>query len=229
MWVLGVFAKQPVIGAVKTRLAQETTPEWACEVAAALLDDTLDRAATVPAERIIAFSPSESRAWFETAADGRFDLHPQVDGDLGRRMQAFFEQQAGRRADSTVIIGTDSPTLPVEYIRDALEALDLGADAVLGPASDGGYYLIGFRRFGLEPNFFDGIEWSSAHVLAQTVERLGSFASLKLLPPWYDVDTLADWQMLCGHIAALRRAGVDPGVPRTEALAAGQGRSATGR
>jgi rSAM/selenodomain-associated transferase 1 len=219
MRVLGIFAKRPVAGAVKTRLAKQTTPEWACEVAAAFLGDTLDRAATVRAERVIAFSPAEARAWFETAATGRFDLQPQVDGDLGRRMQAFFEQQVGRGAKCTVIIGADSPTLPVQYVHDAFEALCLGTDLVLGPASDGGYYLIGFGRLGPAPSIFDGTEWSSAHVLAQTVERLGPSKSLKLLPPWYDVDTLADWQVLCGHIAALRRAGIDPAVPRTEAIA----------
>lgn len=222
MRVLAVFAKQPVAGAVKTRLAQETTPAWACEVAAAFLGDTLDRAATVPAERIVAFSPAKAHAWFETAAGGRFDLQPQVDGDLGRRMQAFIAQQVGCGADFTVIIGADSPTLPVEYIHKAFEALDLGADVVLGPASDGGYYLIGCGPLGLEPAVFEGIEWSSAHVLAQTVGRLRPSVSLKLLPPWYDVDMLADWQALCGHIAALRRAGIDPGVPRTEALASGR-------
>jgi uncharacterized protein len=218
MRVLGIFAKQPAAGAVKTRLARETTPEWACEVAAAFLGDTLDRAATVQAERIIAFAPEEGRAWFETAAAGRFDLQPQVDGDLGRRMQAFFDQQVGRGADCTVIIGADSPTLPVEFIHEAFEAFDLGADVVLGPASDGGCYLIGFGPLGLEPTCFEGIQWSSAHVLAQTVGRLGPAMSLRLLPPWYDVDTLADWQMLCGHIVAMRRAGLDPGVPRTEVI-----------
>src|SRR5260370_37793491 len=113
--VLGVFAKQPVAGAVKTRRASETTPEWACEVAAAFLGDTLDRAATVQAERIIAFAPAEARAWFETAAQGRFDLQPQADGDLGRRMQAVFQTQVGGSAEYTVILRADRPTLPLEY------------------------------------------------------------------------------------------------------------------
>jgi uncharacterized protein len=219
MGVLGVFAKQPVPGAVKTRLARETTPEWACTVAAAFLGDTLDRVAAIQAERYIAFAPASARPWFETAAQGRFELQPQVEGDLGQRMQAFFQAQTERGADGSVIIGTDSPTLPVEHIRAALEHFDLGADAVLGPATDGGYYLIGFGHLGAPP-IFDGIAWGTAGVLAETARRLAGW-HMNLLPPWYDVDTLADWQALCGHIAAMRHAGIDPMVPRTEALATG--------
>jgi uncharacterized protein len=222
MGVLGVFAKQPVPGAVKTRLARETTPEWACEVAAAFLADTLDRVAVLPVERILVYAPAQAQAWFESAGQGRFALQPQADGDLGQRMQAFFETHIGRGADCTVIVGTDSPTLPVDYIK---EAFDLCADVVLGPARDGGYYLLGCGPRGAPP-IFDGIAWGTAGVLAETVRRLDGW-HLNLLPPWYDVDTLADWQALCGHIAAMRAAGIEPMVPRTEALAE-QGRSAIG-
>jgi rSAM/selenodomain-associated transferase 1 len=223
MRVLGVFAKQPVPGAVKTRLGRETTPEWACEVATAFLADTLDRVAALPIERILVYAPAQARAWFETAAQGRFALQPQADGDLGQRMQAFFDTQIGRGAHCTVILGTDSPTMPVEYIQ---EAFDRCADVVLGPASDGGYYLLGCGPLGAPP-IFDGIEWGTAGVLAETVGRLGG-RHLHLLPPWYDVDTRADWQALCGHIAAMRAAGIDPLAPRTEALAR-QGQAAIGR
>jgi hypothetical protein len=204
-------------GAVKTRLGRETTPEWACAVAAAFLADTLDRVAAIQAERIIAYAPAEARPWFETAAQGRFELQPQGEGDLGQRMEAFFKEQMGRGANPTVIIGADSPTLPLEYIADAFE---LGADVVLGPAKDGGYYLLGCGALGVPP-IFDGIAWGTAGVLAETVRRLAEW-HVHLLPPWSDVDTLADWQALCGHIVAMRRAGIDPRVPRTEALANGR-------
>jgi glycosyltransferase A (GT-A) superfamily protein (DUF2064 family) len=112
-------------------------------------------------------------------------------------------------------IGTDSPTLPRQHVEDAFKALDR-ADVVLGPAADGGYYLIGCRRL---PPIFTGIAWSSATALADTIARLDDPSwQLALLPPWYDVDTPDGWAMLHGHVAALRRAGIDPEVPDTEAL-----------
>jgi uncharacterized protein len=217
MRVLGIFAKQPLPATVKTRLARETSPAWAAQVAAALLADVLARLAQLPARRVIAFAPAAARAWFENAAQGGFELEPQTDGDLGQRLQAFYESQYAQRAEAIVVIGTDSPTLPVAFIEEAFDRLQT-ADLVLGPAGDGGYYLIGSGR--RLPPVFDGIAWSSPTVLGETVRRLaGASWRLALLPPWYDVDTLADWQMLCGHVAALRRAGLDPTVPHVEAMA----------
>jgi rSAM/selenodomain-associated transferase 1 len=211
--VLGVFAKQPVPGRVKTRLARETSPAWAAQVAAALLADVLQRVSTVAARRVIACAPAEAQEWFAALAQDRFELTAQADGNLGERLQQFF---AAQQANAVVVIGTDSPTLPVAFIEHAFEQLAT-ADLVLGPAGDGGYYLIGCGR--QLPPVFDGIAWSSPSVLGETVRRLADPSwRLALLPPWYDVDTLADWRMLCGHVAALRRAGVDPGVPHLEAM-----------
>src|SRR5205807_4997142 len=106
---------------------------------------------------------------------------------------------------------------PVEYVERAFAELE-HADVVLGPATDGGYYLLGCNR--RLPPLFDGVGWGGARVLAETLARLPADGwRLALLPPWYDVDTLDDWHMLAGYLAALRRAGLNPGVPRTEALA----------
>ena len=114
-----------------------------------------------------------------------------------------------------VLVGTDSPTLPLVLIEQAFKDLER-ADVVLGPATDGGYYLVGCRRL---PPIFEGVAWSSSRTLADTVARLCDPGwRLALLPPWYDVDTADDWQMLRGHVAAMRRAGIDPGMPRTAAL-----------
>jgi rSAM/selenodomain-associated transferase 1 len=218
MRVLGVFAKHPLAGAVKTRLAAATDAAWAGHVAAALLADTLNRVATIQATRVISFAPAEARDWFTSAAAGRFELEPQFEGDLGQRLQTFIARQQQRGAEAVVVIGTDSPTLPIAFIEQAFAQLAT-ADLVIGPACDGGYYLIGCGP--QLPPIFDRITWSSASVLAESVARLrDSEWRLALLPPWYDVDTLADWQMLCGHIVAMRLAGIDPGVPHLEALVA---------
>jgi glycosyltransferase A (GT-A) superfamily protein (DUF2064 family) len=106
--------------------------------------------------------------------------------------------------------------LPPAIVEQAFEELKT-ADVVLGPAMDGGYYLLGCAR--KLPPIFEGVAWGSPTVLADTLARLADRAwRVALLPPWYDVDTLDDWHLLRGHALALRRAGIDPGLPRTERL-----------
>src|SRR3954471_1302926 len=145
MRVLGIFAKQPVPGQVKTRIAQGSSPDWAGRLAAALLADSLDRLAAVAARRVIAFAPASAVAWFGAAGRGRFELVAQADGDLGQRLRHFIEQELARGADAVVVLGADSPTLPVALVEQAFEQLAT-ADLVLGPTCDGGYYLIGCGR-----------------------------------------------------------------------------------
>jgi hypothetical protein len=214
--VLGLFAKWPVPGSVKTRLAAGRSAEWAAQVATAFLCDTVDRLATVQASRILAFAPPDAEPAFESILCGRFDLVPQGEGDLGQRMTRFFADRLAAGAERVVLVGMDSPTLPLVLVEQAFQELD-HADVVLGPATDGGYYLVGCG--GRLPPIFDGVAWSSNHTLADTIARLTDRTwRLALLPPWYDVDTMDDWQMLRGHQAAMRRAGFDPGIPRTAAL-----------
>jgi rSAM/selenodomain-associated transferase 1 len=214
--VLGLFAKWPAAGAVKTRLAAGADPGWGARVAHAFLLDTVDRLAGVDARRVLAFAPAAAAADFAALVRGRFALTPQADGDLGRRLAGFVTRELDGGAPAVVVVGTDSPTLPAAYVDQAFRELGR-ADVVLGPAADGGYYLLGCGR--RLPPVFEGIAWGSARVLEDTVARLADPGwRLALLPPWYDVDTPADWAMLRGHLAALRRTGVDPGVPHTEAL-----------
>jgi rSAM/selenodomain-associated transferase 1 len=211
--VLGLFAKEPAPGRVKTRLAAVTSPEWAAGVADAFLRDTVARLAAVPVRRVLTFAPADAAGFFAALVDGRFELTPQADGDLGRRLAAFTAGRFAEGAGQVVLVGTDSPTLPVEWVVRAFAELG-AADVVLGPATDGGYYLVGLTP--AAPPLFDGIDWGGPDVLRQTVERLeGRRSRLALLPPWYDVDTLDDWRMLRGHLAALARAGYDPGAPHT--------------
>jgi rSAM/selenodomain-associated transferase 1 len=214
--VLGLFAKWPAPGAVKTRLAG-ADPAWGAHVGRAFLLDSLARLGWVAARRILAFAPAEAREDFAALAADRFHLAAQGDGDLGQRMARFVGERLAEGARAVVLVGADSPTLPVAFIEQAFAELET-ADLVLGPCCDGGYYLLGCRD--RLPPVFDGIAWGTACVLAETVARLiDPQWRLALLPPWYDVDTAADWSLLCGHLAALRRAGLDPGVPHTEDLA----------
>src|SRR5690242_4408297 len=88
--VLGVLAKQPLPGLAKTRLATETSSEWAARIAEAFLKDSVERLSAVRAQRILVYAPGEAETYFAGLACGRFTLMPQVEGDLGRRMAVFF-------------------------------------------------------------------------------------------------------------------------------------------
>ncbi len=214
--ILGIFAKQPIAGQAKTRLAQATSSEWATQVAAAFLADTLGRMGAIQCARMIVYAPGHSTAFFTSEAAGRFELLPQAEGDLGQRLRSFFTHAQQLGFTRCIAIGTDSPTLPLEFVERGFRLLD-NHDVVIGPAYDGGYYLVGTG--GKEIDLFRDIAWSSAQVLAQTLRRVrGASARFALLPAWYDVDTLDDWAMLCRHVDAMRRAGIDPQVPRVEKL-----------
>lgn len=220
---LGVFAKQPAPGEVKTRLAAATSPAFAAHVAAAFLADALVRFQNLAIRRVVVYTPKEAEAVFRELVAGRYELSPQAEGDLGRRLAAFFQSEFEAGAHAVVAVGADSPTLPVHFLNQAFAEL-AWADVVLGPTADGGYYLAGCAR--RLPPIFDGIDWGTSRVLEQTADRVKARGlRLALLPPWYDVDTLDDWQALRGHVAALRLAGVDPQLPHTEELLAATARS----
>src|SRR4029453_10402983 len=109
---------------------------------------------------MVAFWPPEAQGCFAGVVQGRWELVPQTDGDLGKRMQTFFVTALGR-AERVVLIGSDSPDLPREVLPQAFDAL-ASHDVVLGPAADGGYYLLGIAR--RIPAIFEGIAWSSRDV-----------------------------------------------------------------
>ncbi len=213
---LGLMAKQPVPGRVKQRLATVTSPEWAAQVYEAILLDQLDRLQTLAVRRVLVYDPPEARDYFAQIAGDRYQLTPQAGSDLGARMRAFFEAEFAAGMRAAVLIGTDSPTLPEAFAAQAFAEL-ARADAVLGPATDGGYYLMGLAR--LIPQLFEKIDWGTNQVLEQTMAQLqAAKPRLALLPPWYDVDTIDDWQCLRGHVTAMKAAGLDPRIPRTELL-----------
>lgn len=212
--ILGLFAKWPSAGSVKTRLARDTSPEFAAQVAGAFLRDSLIRFGDLPVERIVVFDPPGAADGFSALVGGRWRLQPQAVGDLGIRLNQFFGDAFLGKSARVVAVGSDSPTLPLDYVMQAFDRLRQ-CDVVLGPAMDGGYYLIGLSR--PAPELFDGIRWSTSNVLGQTVERLGSL-SLSLLPPWFDVDTRDDWIAFRGHLKAMRAAGQEPNAAHTEQL-----------
>lgn len=214
--VLGLFAKQPLPGQVKTRLAVATGPDWAARVARAFLCDLVRRVKAIHAVRFLCYAPAGGASFFKGLAGDQFDLTLQGEGDLGERLARFFADRFVGGAERVVVLGCDSPTVPLDFIEQAFQMLER-AEVVLGPATDGGYYLVGCA--GGVPPIFTGIDWGGRHVLRQTLERLSEPGwRLAVLPPWYDVDTWEDLQFLRTHLDALRRAGTEPDLPHTTAL-----------
>jgi rSAM/selenodomain-associated transferase 1 len=118
--------------------------------------------------------------------------HPQEGADLGERMERAFRAIFAATVERAVLIGSDLPDLPAGILHEAMDALKQH-DAVIGPAQDGGYYLIGFRKSGFLPEIFRGIIWSRPDVFDRTRQIFRRANTMvHLLPPWQDVDTIED-------------------------------------
>lgn len=187
-----VFAKAPRPGRVKTRLASALGGEGAARLYAAFLDDTW---ATVTALRGM-----RSELWAASAEDAA-GLAPracrvQTGGDLGARMHGAMADALGR-ASRVILVGSDHPTVPPALFSDAARALETH-EVVLGPSADGGFFLVGAR--GAAVAFDSGVRWSSRHALADTLDGLAG-RSVRLIRPWYDVDTPEDLHVLGAHLA----------------------------
>jgi rSAM/selenodomain-associated transferase 1 len=183
--LLGIFAKHWEPGTVKTRLAATIGYERAAAVQRAFLETLLARMRPCSTLRRLVITPSEKMAAFREVSGDDWSLEAQSDGDLGRRIHTFFESHL-KQAERILLIGSDSPDLPCRLVQQAFDLL-ASQDLVLGPAADGGYYLVGVANR-LSP-IFEGIPWSTPEVWQRTIERLQATATAwHALPPWYDVD-----------------------------------------
>lgn len=215
MQTLGLFAKFPEPGRVKTRLAERIGPRAAANLAVAMTADLLQRFQGAADRRRLGYAPAtlEAEQYFRQATGPAWELWPQPERDLGGRMHAFFAAANPGPNDVTVLIGSDSPSLPEAFVAEAFTRLQ-DVDCVLGPATDGGYYLIGCR--GAPAAIFREVDWSQPTVLSQTVQRAAEHSvRLAELPPWYDIDTLQDLQMLSGHLWLSQAAGGNVRSPKT--------------
>jgi rSAM/selenodomain-associated transferase 1 len=207
---LAIFAKYWATGEAKTRLAATYGQRAASRLARSFLKTTLERLSTVDATRHLIVSPDFCRRAFERIARGRFQVGLQGEGTLGDRLQRCFENRFTAGASRVVVMGADSPDVPLDYVLDAFAALE-HTPAVIGPARDGGYYLLGLREALSE--LFDGIQWGTPAVFEQTLDRLRKLqADFTLLPEWYDVDTAEDLALLCRNLSAC--APTDPDCAR---------------
>lgn len=184
-----IFIKNPELGTAKTRLAKTVGDERALRIYRELLRHTREVTTQVAASRYLYYSKFVDTT-DEWSAD---DFHKAVQpaGDLGRRMRTAFEAVLAHH-DRAVIVGSDCATLHPAILERAFAALGTH-DAVIGPAADGGYYLLGLKD--LSVDVFGGMTWSVATVATTTIDRLeGAGKTVARLPVLSDIDTEDDWK-----------------------------------
>jgi rSAM/selenodomain-associated transferase 1 len=186
-----IFIKAPFKGLVKSRLAAAVGEDTALELYKNFILDIIDSLSTSGYPFRICFYPPDA----EEAITKWLVGHPAVpqDGnDLGERMELAFKKIFSEGFTSAILIGSDIPDLTPSVFHEALESLNEN-DAVIGPAADGGYYLIGFNRRSFLPRIFRGIPWGTDTVFRETMDILHeSSLRVYLVPRWKDVDTLKD-------------------------------------
>ncbi len=186
------FAKSPIKGRVKTRLSAEIGDDQAVELYKCFVEDLIALLEGLKLHFKCCFRPPDAKQVFIKWLGQKHCYIPQTGDNLGERLENAFRMTFEENFTKALVIGSDSPDLPAEYLELAFHALDMN-DVVIGPSSDGGYYLIGFARNSFLPEAFEQISWSGDKVFEQTVNILKQHRqSLYLLPQWHDVDTLPD-------------------------------------
>ncbi|HMJ89969.1 MAG TPA: TIGR04282 family arsenosugar biosynthesis glycosyltransferase [Candidatus Acidoferrum sp.] len=189
-----VFVKAPRPGSVKTRMAKTMGADEACAAYRDLVTRVLDvagKSGTVE----LRFAPDDARAEITPWLRDGWTAEPQGDSDLGARMHRAFTEAFARDIERVVIIGSDCVELQTKDIRSAFRELK-SFDVVVGPATDGGYWLIGLRA--AQAELFRDITWSSEQVLGQTLQHAKSLGlRIQLLRILSDVDTEEDWRRTC--------------------------------
>lgn len=186
-----VFVKAPRPGLVKTRIAESLGAEAAAAIYRRLAECVLANLAGLR-EVELRFAPDDALPEIAPWLSRGWRANPQGGGDLGVRLERAFADAFAAGARRVVVIGSDCPEVRTADIRDAWQAL-AGADVALGPAQDGGYWLIGLAQ--PQPRLFTDLPWSTADVFRQTVERARALGlRVARLRQLADVDTAADWQ-----------------------------------
>jgi len=216
------MAKAPLAGAVKTRLVPPLTASEAAALSTCFLRDMAANIAGVAdvgnAAGLVIYAPVGAESVFEGILPTGFKLLAQRGDSLGDRLCNATDDLLNNGYGTVCLINSDSPTLPRTVLERAVDLLAQPGDrVVLGAADDGGYYLIGLKQ--AHRNLFERITWSTAEVLAHTIERAGEIGlPVEVLPRWYDVDDATTLQRLCDELFVTnRRDGAYP-APHTKAL-----------
>lgn len=189
---IAVMAKASVAGTVKTRLVPPLTDEEAAAFNTCCLLDMAANvtmaAAAAPIQAFAAYAPAGSEAFFTSVLPEGFQLLPPKQPTIGRSLFHTAKELLAAGYTSVCLVNADSPTLPTQFLIDAVRLLRQAGDrVVLGPAADGGYYLMGLKCF--HSRLFEEIDWSTDRVYRQTVTRAAEIGlAVAPLPEWYDVD-----------------------------------------
>lgn len=191
-----VMIKHPQSGRVKTRLAATLGEQHAVALYRCFVQDLLRTVDAVDAHTLLSIDPWTMRADFAAWLGNDRWFQPQVGADLGGRMDDAFSQAFEAGHDRVVLIGSDLPDLPGDLLVKALRGLGRH-EVVLGPAQDGGFYLLGWSRRAFRPGLFAAVPWSTPTVFAECREALlRSGLEPHILPSWFDVDLAADLRQL---------------------------------
>lgn len=192
-----VIAKTPEVGRVKTRLCPPLSLEQACDVAWACLLDTLDTVASVPAARHVLVLDGEPGPWIPDI----FEVIAQRGNGLAERLAAAFSDVA----DAGIVIAMDTPQVTIQHLSAGLRSLTHGADAVLGLADDGGYWVIGLRRGVDVTAVFENVPMSTSQTGAAQRRQLDLLGlRTTMLPAHRDIDTMEDLYVVVAGMAGGR-------------------------
>lgn len=201
---LALMAKAPFAGAVKTRLIPPLTPEEAATLSECFLRDMTANVASLNAsgiEGVVLYTPAEAGTLLRDLLPDACRLFAQRGETLSERLINAAVELLNEGYDSACLVNSDSPTLPAEMLTTAALLLAEDGDrVVLGPSQDGGYYLIGLKH--PHPYLFERIAWSTADVMAHTIERAAEInLPVEVLPTWYDVDDADTLRLLCDELS----------------------------
>ncbi len=214
-FTVGVLAKQPTPGKAKTRLGMEVGEEVAAGLYEVWLAGYFDRLNESDVDWVLFVDPPGAGSWFrERYGLADLTIEDQPGGDLGNRLLYAQQWIHEHRGTPGVLLGSDTPDLPLDWIRAGMEKRSED-ELLIGPAEDGGYYLLGAGE--PTPKLMTNMQWSKRNVLERTLHRakLTDRRSL-LLPEWRDVDTLPDWKAFLGRAGEFWEPYLENGVPEPE-------------
>ncbi len=195
-----LFVKAPVLGAVKTRLAKGLGARAALMLYRAFVADILVLLGRMDLPLRIFYYPESQSELMEEWLGAGVSLHAQHGDNLGERMHDAFCRTAAEGFDRILLVGSDVPELDEQVIGRAFSELETHP-AVIGPACDGGYYLIGFRKKAIFREAFAGIKWGTPEVLQKTLQQFQlNKKHAALAPTLKDIDTCEDWQDLAARL-----------------------------
>src|SRR5438552_8233989 len=203
---LALMTKVPFAGAVKTRLTPPLSAEEAARLSTCFLRDMTTNVVGMNSDEtagVVLYTPANAEGFLHDLLPDGFKLVAQRGETLGERLINAATDLLSNGFESVCLINSDSPTLPGEVLETAASLLAQDGDrVVLGPSEDGGYYLIGLKHPHQE--LFERIAWSTADVLAHTIERAADISlPVEFLPTWYDVDDVATLRLLCDELDLL--------------------------